>query len=288
MKATETKTSGFTLTELLVVIATVAILAATLLPALAATKLRELSAQCLGNLRQLTMAATVYQTENKSIPWGGNQLWPASLNTAQNTGADLLCPLASTPNPEPGRGTGNFQGTANQAWTWNVLSDPNNPASPTVVTNGSYGLNGWLYQWDGALQLWALAGSWLPVGCGTNFFGSTAAVTHPSFTPMFVDALWPDMWPYAQGPDTLPTWWLYDENYQAGNNTFSYKGMARCCLERHGERPPLTGFVAIKHTVHPLPGGVNVSFVDGHASYTGLDNLWLLYWNRYAVPQPRQ
>jgi prepilin-type processing-associated H-X9-DG protein len=287
MKAANRKTAGFTLTELLVVLGCVTLLAATLLPALAATKLKELSTQCLGNLRQLAMTASIYQTENKNIPWqAADQLWLTPLNTAQNSGAvHLLCPLASTP-PIPN--VGNNQGKANQAWAWSVLSDPNNPASPLVVTNGSYGLNGWLYQWSGPLQ--AAGSLWLSPNAGTNFFGSTAMVAHPRQTPEFMDAYWPDLWPYQNGPDFAANWYPYDMHEFAGDNTPPYNGMARCFMMRHGNRPPLAsppGY-AISRVVKPMPGGINVSFVDGHASYTRLDDLWLLYWNRYAVPVRRE
>ncbi len=55
---------GFTLTELLVVLATLAILVAMLLPALAATQPRSKAYQCLNNMRQLALAWTLYANEN--------------------------------------------------------------------------------------------------------------------------------------------------------------------------------------------------------------------------------
>lgn len=55
---------GFTLTELLVVLATLAVLAAMLLPALAGTQPRSKAYRCLNNMRQLTLAWTLYASEN--------------------------------------------------------------------------------------------------------------------------------------------------------------------------------------------------------------------------------
>ena len=68
-----TREDGFTLTELLVVIVTVAILALLLLPALAGTKPNSQAFQCLENLRQLTLGWQMYAEDNNSklAPNGG-------------------------------------------------------------------------------------------------------------------------------------------------------------------------------------------------------------------------
>jgi prepilin-type N-terminal cleavage/methylation domain-containing protein/prepilin-type processing-associated H-X9-DG protein len=59
--------SAFTLTELLVVIALIAILAALLLPALAGSKASSIRVQCASNLQQMGIAAQLYVDDNASF-----------------------------------------------------------------------------------------------------------------------------------------------------------------------------------------------------------------------------
>ncbi len=58
---------GFTLLELLAVIATIAILAALLLPVLGKTKIKAQQTACLANLRQMGLAWTLYYEDNNGV-----------------------------------------------------------------------------------------------------------------------------------------------------------------------------------------------------------------------------
>lgn len=73
---------GFTLIELLVVVAIIAILASMLLPGLARARDKGKSAKCQNNLRQLGLAAYLYDEDYQVYPIG----WPS---------ADLLIPGAT-------------------------------------------------------------------------------------------------------------------------------------------------------------------------------------------------
>ena len=73
------KRQGFTLIEMLIVVAIVALLAAVLLPVFAKARARGQQAACLSNLRQLSLAVFQYaQDSDDHYPYGGD---PSDLNT---------------------------------------------------------------------------------------------------------------------------------------------------------------------------------------------------------------
>ena len=85
----ERRRRGFTLVELLVVIAVIAILASLLLPALAGAKSRAHTVTCVNNLRQIGIASAMYVDDHEE-----SQL-PASQHTGKSWVA-TLAPYAAT------------------------------------------------------------------------------------------------------------------------------------------------------------------------------------------------
>ena len=250
---------GFTLVELLVVIAIIGILAALLLPALSATKRQAQQLQCGNNLRQLTLASSVYATENDTL---------AAYDYTNNAGAlwmgmgyygsqkrILLCPMTYSPSPAP---AGNGPGAADLTWAWN---------DGTNLDLGSFAFNGWLY--DKA----AYGGTANPA----FMMSKTTRIQKPSQTPVFCDAVWVDLWPLETDPPA-------DNLYDGDPND---SGMTRCTIARHGAGNPAAA-PRVFDTTQRLPGAINMGLADGHVELEKLENLWQCYWHlNWAPPSPR-
>lgn len=113
---------GFTLIEMLVVIAVIALLVALLLPALGRAKESGRRAACASNLRQLSVALSIYAGENEGDypPINHLKRWPQYLYRSYENLDVLLCPTDPTPRL---RGVGVTPDEAPRSYVMNQFQD---------------------------------------------------------------------------------------------------------------------------------------------------------------------
>lgn len=259
--------SGFTLVEMLVVIAIIAILAALLLPVISSAKLNALRTQCTSNVRQLGVAGLMYVGDNGKHPpyndpiYPGGGTWMGTMNIAAQKKGIGICP--SAPLAEPAPVSGNGQGTADKAWVrWT--------SDNKTMFFGSYGFNSWLYTHEPG---WQSPEARL-------YFNGVANIQIPSSTPVFADENWVDGNPLETEPP-------YHDLYTGSPLSSWTDNMGRFTISRHGAGSASSA----PRNLAPgakMPGAINIGFADGHSALTPLESLWSMAWHLdWQIPAER-
>jgi prepilin-type N-terminal cleavage/methylation domain-containing protein/prepilin-type processing-associated H-X9-DG protein len=266
MKVTQKKfdAGGFTLIELLVVIAIIAILAALLLPTLAKSKQQSQGILCISNLRQLTLAWSMYSGDNKEtfVVNGNNGDSPGGTAAAPTPGVNpQWCPDdmsqgADVPGEQISLGwikAGLLYPYVGSPGVYRCPADTSTYRNGTVYPIGGGGgtdrvrsmsMNAWVNPDPGAYDAYQ-------EGTGYRVYRKTSDLSVP-------------------GPAGL--WLLLDENPYSINDAYFLA------------IPTDPGWVDCPAAYHN--GACGISFCDGHAQIKKWTDRVVLNWHQDASLTP--
>ncbi|HOK67548.1 MAG TPA: DUF1559 domain-containing protein [Anaerohalosphaeraceae bacterium] len=255
---------GFTLIELLVVIAIIALLIAVIMPALRKAREAAKSLSCRNNLKQMTLAFSVYSQENKGrmFPLGyGADYWFRKIAPflgdqyfQQNPTLDRSGVMQINICPSTKIQTSRENGTFDTTWYFqNGI--------------GSYGLNCWLLPDvpDSSGRTWYEKwGGNLGQTAGRYFERYTMARADAG---LLADAFRMDVWPM---PDQEISLRLSTERSQ---------------LKEPGGLPHNPNYFLRRYMVDRHGMAVNVGFVGGYVEKVHIKDLGLVSWSKRATPR---
>jgi prepilin-type N-terminal cleavage/methylation domain-containing protein/prepilin-type processing-associated H-X9-DG protein len=259
---------GFTLIELLVVIAIIALLLAIIVPSLRKAKEMAKSVTCRSNLRQMSIAFSIYAQENDGrmfmLDYGQNY-WLRKIapylddkSFQENPSLDGGGTMAVSICPCTKMQTDDTSGNApDNRTTWAFHTGGTGPD----LIIGSYGINCWLLPDPGAALYMSWGGSQSDT-LGRYFERYSVARADAG---LMADAFRMDVWPVPE-MESLPipqsqTITPIDlQNYHDPQHF-----MRRYTVDRHGE-------------------AVNVAFVGGYVKKVDLQDLGMVPWSKKSAP----
>ncbi len=238
---------GFTLIEVLVVVAIIALLCAILLPQLSKARKQARNVVCQANLSQWAAIWAMYCQTNRDsfsegLVGGGDWHrgeWIICLRSQYYTKMNILrCPLATT----------RLSGDLEYGGPFNTYYMPmGGSGSRGGGEEPSYGVNNWIY--NPLPSVTKIQGR----PTANNWRTSTAA-RNPNRVPVFADCMWRGGGPYEDGPRGDPP--PFDGAWSGADAE-----MEHFCINRHD-------------------GYINSLFMDWSVRRVGLKELWKLKWHR--------
>ncbi len=236
--------TGFTLVELLVVIAVIALLIAILLPTLEQARIRTRAVICQSNLKQWNVIWTMFLDDTggsfglsdyHAYP-GEKPYWWYDYYIRPEIEDIRFCPMAKEIADPTGQNIMNSRGGKFLAWG---RLGPFGTKEYDMY--GSYGLNAWIHVYFGLVSI-------APITCYDCW--DTIDVPSPDNVPLWFDC------------GSLNTHLFDDQIGPPSSETMVVTIDAQSCIiDRHN-------------------GGINCLFMDSSVRKVGLKELWTLKWHR--------